>query len=50
MAIGAYMSGRMVPGERKELVEKYKVRRCPIELGSMGALINVSYYVQAIYR
>jgi hypothetical protein len=45
------MSVRMVlPGERKELIEKRKVRRRPIELGSMGALVDVSYYVQAIYR
>jgi hypothetical protein len=45
------MSGRMMlSGERKELIEKNKVRRRPIEFSSMGALVNVSYYVQAICR
>jgi hypothetical protein len=46
VAIRASMSGRMVlPSERKELVEKHKVRRRPVEFGSLGALVNVSYHV-----
>lgn len=46
VAIRAYVPGRIVfPSKGKELVEKHKIRRGPVELGSLCALIDIAHYL-----